>query len=59
MTLEQYIKMARDTKYTKDLTVEFIESIFYGIRNNEIKLPDENPNDAITGNEKTVPKTNC
>jgi Sec7-like guanine-nucleotide exchange factor len=52
MTLEQYTKLARDTKYTKDLTVEFIENIYYGIRSNEIKLPDENPNDVITGNFK-------
>ena len=49
MTIEEYTKLAKGTKYTKDLTAELIENIYYSIRNNEIKLPEEHSDDTITG----------
>jgi Sec7-like guanine-nucleotide exchange factor len=49
MTLEEYMKIARDTQYTKDLTKELVENIYYSIKSAEIKIPEENPDDSING----------
>ncbi len=43
------MKIARDTQYTKDLSRELVENIYYSIRNSEIKIPEENPDDSING----------
>lgn len=49
MTLEEYIKRFKDSSDTKNLPSELLENIFYSIKNNEIKIPEENPDDSING----------
>lgn len=49
MTVQEYVKSTREPKETNHLSQELLENIYYNIRDNEIKLPDDHPNEDITG----------
>ena len=49
MSVDDYCKIAREPKETKHLPREILEKIYFEIKQNEIKIPEENPNEDING----------
>lgn len=47
--MEEYVKRARDTPDTRNLPTELLEEIYHTIKNNEIKIPEENLNADVNG----------
>ncbi len=55
MSLEEYVKRTKETSQdTKILPSELLEHIYIDIANNEIRIPEENPEDDINGKLSTL-----
>lgn len=54
MTVQDYVKSARQPKETQHLPTELLENIYYNIKENEIKIPDEHPNEEINGTSNSL-----
>eukprot|EP01119_Soliformovum_irregulare_P025959 TRINITY_DN974_c0_g3_i1.p1 TRINITY_DN974_c0_g3~~TRINITY_DN974_c0_g3_i1.p1 ORF type:complete len:1535 (-),score=517.90 TRINITY_DN974_c0_g3_i1:19-4623(-) len=50
MTLDEFVTRTTNMPQTANLPVKFLENVFEAIRKNEIKLPDEHPDEEIPSN---------
>lgn len=49
MSLEDFVRRARESKETQDIPIDLLENLYYSVKQNELKITEENTRDVIQG----------
>ncbi|PRP87347.1 golgi-specific brefeldin A-resistance guanine nucleotide exchange factor 1 [Planoprotostelium fungivorum] len=47
MSLEDFVRRARESKETQDIPIDLLENLYYSVKQNELKITEENTRDVI------------